>query len=64
MLVGSEMSSVYAAEVPGNIYSDLLRNGTLDEDPYYRFNDEKYRWVSKMDWAFSRSFYGKQQLSR
>ncbi|OQV25827.1 Beta-mannosidase [Hypsibius exemplaris] len=53
---GPKNASTYAAQVPGNIYTDLVKNGTLSEDPYYRFNDEKYRWVSKLDWEFTRSF--------
>ncbi|XP_055330943.1 beta-mannosidase-like [Paramacrobiotus metropolitanus] len=49
-------SSTFEASVPGNIYTDLWRNGTLKEDPYYRFNDVEYRWVSKEDWSFWRDF--------
>lgn len=51
-------SQRYDAKVPGNIYTDLLRNGTLNGDPYYRYNDEEFRWVSKEDWMYWRTFKG------
>ncbi|XP_013386685.1 beta-mannosidase isoform X2 [Lingula anatina] len=51
----SNGSIVVSSTVPGSIYTDLIKNGTL-KDPYYRFNDEEYRWVAKDDWTFTRTF--------
>ncbi|KAF2896670.1 hypothetical protein ILUMI_09505, partial [Ignelater luminosus] len=41
--------------VPGGIYTDLMKNNILD-DIFYGFNDIRTRWVSKMDWNYSRTF--------
>lgn len=46
------------AKVPGGIYSDLRAAGILPEDPLHSQNDVKYRWVSKEDWIFERTFEG------
>ncbi|KAJ9591466.1 hypothetical protein L9F63_002072 [Diploptera punctata] len=45
-----------AATVPGGIYTDLSVAGILTQDIYYRFNDIEYRWVSKENWTYSRTF--------
>lgn len=48
-----------AALVPGNVYTDLEKNGILKESLYYRDNDQKYRWVSKVDdWTYTKRFAG------
>jgi beta-mannosidase len=26
------------------------------QDPYFRFNDVEYRWISKVNWTFERTF--------
>lgn len=41
--------------VPGSMYT-ALRNAAEIGDPYYRKNDEAYRWVAQDDWTFSRLF--------
>ncbi|XP_064649929.1 beta-mannosidase-like [Lineus longissimus] len=46
---------VTLATVPGEIFMDLVNGGFLD-DPYYRSNYIKYRWVSYRNWTYSRSF--------
>ncbi len=46
-----------AAIVPGSIYTDLIAAGVLG-DPYFRFNDELYRWVAYDNWTYSRNFTG------
>ncbi|CAC5382078.1 unnamed protein product [Mytilus coruscus] len=43
--------------VPGNIYTSLINNNQID-DPYYRDNDDKYRWIAKDDWSYTRGFQG------
>ena len=47
------MRKVGGRSVPGGVYTDLLDAGILTTDPYYRFNDQKYRWVSKTNWTYS-----------
>ena len=44
--------------VPGSIYTDLMYNKIIGE-PYYRFNDEAYRWVAKDNWTYSTNFMSK-----
>ncbi|XP_066487821.1 beta-mannosidase-like [Tiliqua scincoides] len=44
-----------SAAVPGCVHSALLRQG-LVQDPYYRFNDLAYRWISLDNWTYSRIF--------
>ncbi|XP_048452347.1 beta-mannosidase isoform X2 [Rhincodon typus] len=41
--------------VPGNVHSALLSRGII-EDPYYRFNDDTYRWIVLDNWTYSRMF--------
>ncbi|XP_019343596.2 beta-mannosidase isoform X2 [Alligator mississippiensis] len=41
--------------VPGCVHTALLRGG-LVQDPYYRFNDLAYRWISLDNWTYSRTF--------
>ena len=44
-------------EVPGNIHTALYRNGTI-MDPYFRFNDVKYRWIAYDNWTYTKSLEG------
>ncbi|XP_072351307.1 beta-mannosidase isoform X2 [Scyliorhinus torazame] len=44
-----------AATVPGSAHSALLGAGTI-QDPYYRFNDDAYRWIALDNWTYSRIF--------
>ncbi|CAG2174502.1 unnamed protein product, partial [Oppiella nova] len=44
------------ARVPGSIYTDLMRNNILKEDPYYGSNDFNYKWVSYDNWTFEKIF--------
>lgn len=39
--------------VPGDCFGDLMRDNILG-DPFYRFNDENYRWVPYTNWTWSR----------
>ncbi|NXQ12073.1 MANBA mannosidase, partial [Peucedramus taeniatus] len=43
------------AEVPGCVHTALLGRGLI-QDPYYRFNDVMYRWISLDNWTYSRTF--------
>ncbi|XP_067903276.1 beta-mannosidase isoform X1 [Heterodontus francisci] len=44
-----------AAAVPGTVHSALLTGGVI-QDPYYRFNDDAYRWIALDNWTYSRTF--------
>ncbi|XP_048365176.1 beta-mannosidase isoform X2 [Sphaerodactylus townsendi] len=48
-------SLVLPGEVPGCAHTALLRQGLI-QDPYYRFNDLAYRWISLDNWTYSREF--------
>ncbi|XP_076069531.1 beta-mannosidase isoform X2 [Oratosquilla oratoria] len=53
-LRNSNGSISISGEVPGGVYSSLLRANVLqDGDFYYRYNDLGYRWVSKDNWTYS-----------
>ncbi|KAL7982064.1 hypothetical protein Chor_001121 [Crotalus horridus] len=42
-------------EVPGCVHTALFREGLI-QDPYYRFNDLAYRWISLDNWTYTRTF--------
>uniref|UniRef100_A0A6I8PJV2 Beta-mannosidase n=1 Tax=Ornithorhynchus anatinus TaxID=9258 RepID=A0A6I8PJV2_ORNAN len=42
-------------EVPGCVHTALSRQGLL-QDPYYRFNDLEYRWITLDNWTYSKVF--------
>ncbi|XP_075400096.1 beta-mannosidase [Tenrec ecaudatus] len=41
--------------VPGCVHSALFQKGLI-QDPYYRFNDQKYRWISWENWIYIKEF--------
>ncbi|XP_057649129.1 beta-mannosidase isoform X2 [Chionomys nivalis] len=41
--------------VPGCVHSALYQRGLI-QDPYYRFNDLRYRWISLDNWTYSTDF--------
>lgn len=43
------------ATVPGYVHSALQQHGLI-QDPYYRFNDLNYRWISLDNWTYSTEF--------
>lgn len=43
------------AEVPGDVMTDLIRNGQLD-DPYHGTNERKSQWVESADWVYRHVF--------
>jgi len=38
--------------VPGLTHMDLQKAGIIG-DPFYRYNDRDYRWISLDDWEYS-----------
>ncbi len=43
------------AEVPGSVQLNLYRAGII-EDPFYRDNEEKNRWIGEKDWEYLTEF--------
>nr|XP_055026056.1 beta-mannosidase [Misgurnus anguillicaudatus] len=54
-LLNSNSSFSLSADVPGCVYTALQRQGIIS-DPYYRFNDLAYRWISLDNWTYTTSF--------
>ncbi|XP_056327146.1 beta-mannosidase isoform X2 [Danio aesculapii] len=54
-LVNSNSTFSISAEVPGCVHTALQRQGVIS-DPYYRFNDLAYRWISLDNWTYTTSF--------
>ncbi|XP_071743985.1 beta-mannosidase isoform X2 [Lepeophtheirus salmonis] len=42
-------------KIPSGVYSDLIKGNVLphNQNLYFRFNDEKYRWISYTNWTYS-----------
>jgi beta-mannosidase len=45
--------SVYAANVPGTVHTDLLQNNDIP-DPFYGNNEHKLKYLEERDWVYSR----------
>lgn len=45
----------HEAVVPGSVYADLMRDGTID-DPFYRENELAAFELMKKDWEYTRTF--------
>ncbi|WP_431157382.1 glycoside hydrolase family 2 protein [Winogradskyella poriferorum] len=50
-----EDSIWHNATVPGNVFSDLLDNGLI-EDPFIGNNEQQVQWVSETDWEYRTNF--------
>ncbi|XP_064594650.1 beta-mannosidase-like [Liolophura sinensis] len=48
------------AWVPGTIYTAL--SPKVIGEPYYRFNDDLYRWVATANWTYSRQFTATSEM--
>ena len=48
------------ASVPGDVHTDLLKNGLI-EDPFYRLNEHDLQWIDKTDWEYKTEFYLSQK---
>lgn len=52
------------AQVPGNIFSDLLRNKIIP-DPFIDDNEKKVQWVESCDWEYKAVFtLSQEELSK
>ncbi|KAI7805656.1 beta-mannosidase isoform X1 [Triplophysa rosa] len=54
-LMNSNSSLSLSADVPGCVHTALQSQGFIS-DPYYRFNDLVYRWISLDNWTYTTSF--------
>ncbi|MFY9644496.1 MAG: glycoside hydrolase family 2 protein, partial [Terriglobales bacterium] len=52
---GATQSVWHAAEVPGVVHTDLLRN-KLIPDPFYRSNESTLQWIENADWEYRGTF--------
>src|SRR5262249_12887473 len=46
-----EVSQWHAAQVPGVVHTDLLRN-KLIPDPFYQDNEARLQWIGLGDWEY------------
>ena len=51
----TEESGWHEAQVPGTVYTDLLRDGLI-EDPFWRENEHKTFDLMEKDYEYCRSF--------
>lgn len=51
----SESDGWHHAEVPGNVYQDLLREGLIP-DPHAAMNERDVQWVAERDWLYRLDF--------
>ena len=51
----ADTSDWHAAQVPGSVYADLMRDGTLP-DPFWRENELQFFELMKHDFIYERSF--------
>ena len=49
----------FAGHVPGCVHGDLMRQGML-EDPFWRDNAAKSRWIETWNWAYEREFQAEE----
>lgn len=49
------MDEMIPARVPGDVHTDLLQAGQI-EDPMYRDNEKDQMWIGETDWVYQRSF--------
>ncbi len=54
---GQPAGNPFTGTVPGDLISDLVRNGMLD-DPYLDVNSEKCLWINDYDWVYRKRFSG------
>lgn len=54
-LQNSNGSLSLGAQVPGCVHSALQQQGLI-QDPYYRFNDVFYQWITLENWTYSTTF--------
>ena len=58
-----EVSQWHAAQVPGVVHTDLLRN-KLIPDPFYQDNEARLQWIGLADWEYRTTFGADGSLGR
>jgi beta-mannosidase len=61
-LEGPDVGIRCKASVPGCVHTALLAAGHID-DPYYRDNERRVRWVGENPWVYRRSFEAPAELT-
>ncbi|WP_417199322.1 beta-mannosidase [Bizionia sp.] len=51
----SDNTDWLTAQIPGNVFSDLLDNAEIP-DPFIGTNEDSMQWVSKTDWEYQTTF--------
>jgi len=51
----------YNAQIPGSIYTDLLRNHLI-QDPFFGSNEDSLQWISQQEWEYS-TVFNKEDVS-
>lgn len=51
----SDNTDWLTAQIPGNVFSDLLDNAEIP-DPFIGTNEDSVQWVSKTDWEYQTTF--------
>lgn len=46
----------FAATVPGCVHTDLMKNGKLPADIYWRDTAEQVQWIENEDWVYTKAF--------
>ena len=52
----SSNSSTFSATVPGCVHTDLMKNGQLPMDIYWRDTAEQVQWIEKEEWVYTKQF--------
>ena len=48
--------STFPATVPGCVHTDLMKNGQLPGDVYWRDNAKQAQWIENEDWSYTKHF--------
>ncbi len=59
----ARLNAPVSANVPGDVYGDLLRHGLI-EDPYYREQESDALWIGRSDWTYTRTVTIPESLLR
>ncbi|XP_019746038.1 beta-mannosidase-like [Hippocampus comes] len=60
-LWNSNKSFFLPAQVPGCVHTALQQRGLI-QDPYFRFNDLLYEWISLDNWTYATTFAVSKEL--
>ena len=52
----SSDGSTFCATVPGCVHTDLMKNGQIPKDIYWRETAEQVQWIEKEEWVYTKQF--------